>query len=100
MLSLNEWLARVSTERAGIVADVQALCNVAIYPHQDRDGNLTGTIGIQVNLPAGDQKRYRLYGFLESAQPGDATLDTIADLIQSAFGVTADAAIWQLEDLR
>jgi hypothetical protein len=99
MLSLRQWLAQGEEARTGIVTDVSATCNLSIFPRLDRAGNPTGEVSVQINFPAGDQSAYRLYGFLESTRPEQLTLGTIADLVSSAFGIHADAAVWETEDI-
>jgi hypothetical protein len=81
MLSLNEWLADIRKAREGIVADIETACNVAIYPREDKEGNITGKVGIQINFPVGDQREYRIYGFLESTLTSDVTLDDVEEAI-------------------
>ncbi len=97
MLSLHEWLADIGKAPDGIFADINTTCNLSIYTRKDKEGNLTGKVGIQINFPAGDQRDYRIYGFLESTLSSDITLDDVEEAISAAFGIKGHVRFWRPE---
>jgi hypothetical protein len=98
-VSLTEWLSRFTGEDTEATTyGLQVKCDLSLYRGQHDDGSFTGGIGIQVNF-MDDTGEYVAHGFLETEVPGQDTPDTIAETLLQAFGIDAEAPIWEVEDM-